>query len=195
MVSDTPEIEAARERQEQRYGDWMQTWSGKRFYPLDPRPEDFDIEDIARALANVCRFGGHCKSFYSVAQHSYLVSMNVPPHLAKLGLLHDAAEAYIGDMVRPLKRMGEMTIFRDVETKLWGCIASRFDLLDIDDPDGTVKHVDDVLLTTERRDLFTNPLPWSPLPEPLAATIIPWPPDNARIYFMERWRELHRNSS
>lgn len=180
---------------EERYGDWMQTYSGRRFYPLDPRTEDFDIGDIAHALSNVCRFAGHSARFYSVAQHCYLVSKAVPPALAMVGLLHDAAEAYIGDMVRPLKRMKEMTIYRDVETKLWGCLAAKFNLLDVDDSDGLVKHFDDVILATERRELFLQPLPWSPLPAPLEMKIVPWGPDLARINFLARYHEIAHASS
>lgn len=180
---------------DERYGDWMQTYGGRRFYPLDPRPEDFDIDDIAHALSNVCRFGGHSREFYSVAQHSVLVASLLPPSLKKMGLLHDSPEAYIGDMVRPLKRMGEMTAYRDVETRLWGCIAARFDLLDISDPDQLVKHADNVALATERRELFTDPLPWSPLPDPAELRIIPWAPDLARINFLETWHAVKARSA
>jgi uncharacterized protein len=175
---------------EERYGDWMQTWTGKRFYPLDPRPEDFDIDDIGHALANVCRFAGHSREFYSVAQHSFYVSALLPPPLAKLGLLHDAAEAYIGDMVRPLKRMAEMQVYCDLETRLWGCIAAKFDLLDVSDPEGLLKTADNIMLATERRDLFHKPMPWSPLPEPLPNPITPWTPMVARNVFLERYYEL-----
>ncbi len=84
-------------------GPWMQTWVGAQFYPLDPRPQDIDILDIAFALSNISRYGGHCR-FYSVAEHSYLVSHMVPEHLALEGLMHDAVEAYLGDIVRPLKQ-------------------------------------------------------------------------------------------
>src|SRR5262245_27549306 len=110
----------------QRIGDWMQTISGRKFWPLDPRPEEVCIEDIGHALSLVCRFGGHCHTFYSVAEHSVRVSLlaedmaKSSAHwtdenirmIALSGLLHDAAEAYIGDMVRPLKRQPQMVSFR-----------------------------------------------------------------------------------
>jgi 5'-deoxynucleotidase YfbR-like HD superfamily hydrolase len=86
-----------------RLGDWMQTFSGKRFYPLDPRPEDIRLMDIAHALSHVCRFNGHTRFFYSVAQHSVLVSLMGPEDAAAARLLHDASEAYICDLPRPLK--------------------------------------------------------------------------------------------
>lgn len=100
------------------------TGSGKPFWSMDPRPEDVRIEDIAAHLSRICRFGGALKDsvtlcedefphggagisakieIYSVAQHSVLVSYNVPPEYALEGLLHDAAEAYIGDMIKPIK--------------------------------------------------------------------------------------------
>jgi len=84
-----------------RIGDWIQTYTGKRFWPLDPRPEDVDILDIAHSLSLLCRFTGHTSSFYSVSQHSILVAQEVPKRLRLWALFHDAAEAYIGDIARP----------------------------------------------------------------------------------------------
>ena len=77
-----------------RNGDWLQTFTGKAFFPLDPRPEEMDIFDIAHALSNLCRYGGHCNKFYSVAEHSVLVSilcrLYYGEQVALQGLLHDA---------------------------------------------------------------------------------------------------------
>ena len=91
-----------------RKGDWIQTFTGRAFYVLDPRPEDVDIEDIAHALSMQCRFAGHCREFYSVAQHSVTASWLVPPEDALWGLLHDAAEAYVVDLPRPIKRAWQL---------------------------------------------------------------------------------------
>src|ERR1039457_118422 len=83
------------------------TFSGLRFWPLDPNPEKILIDDIAHALAHQCRFGGHASRFYSVAEHSVHVSRLCPPEDALWGLLHDASEAYLVDLPRPLKQLPE----------------------------------------------------------------------------------------
>jgi hypothetical protein len=83
----------------------MQLLSGKAFYVTDPKPEDIDILDIAHSLSMQCRYNGHTKGFYSVAEHSVLVANLVPPRLRLQALLHDASEAYVGDVIRPIKRL------------------------------------------------------------------------------------------
>lgn len=83
--------------------DWIQTYTGRRFFPLEPNPADVDIRDIAHALALETRFGGHSRVFYSVAEHCVRVSHEVEPPHALWGLLHDAAEAYLADVPRPVK--------------------------------------------------------------------------------------------
>ena len=87
-----------------RTGNWMQTFSGMKYYPHDPRPEDFKIEDIAHALSMLCRYNGQCQEFMSVGQHSVLMSYYVSKENALWALLHDASDAYMGDMIRPIKR-------------------------------------------------------------------------------------------
>src|SRR5579862_5085028 len=87
---------------------WIQTYTGRKFWPLDPRSWDVCLEDVAHALAVKCRYGGHCRGFYSVAQHSVLVSQLLAEWKADIwtvrwGLLHDANEAYSADVVRPIK--------------------------------------------------------------------------------------------
>ena len=103
--------------------DFIQTFTGIKFHFLDPRPEEIAITDIAHALANQCRFNGHTKWFYSVAQHSVLVAEQVAKRtkdrlIIRQALLHDAAEAYIGDLVQPLKHCGKLDAFREIEEKI-----------------------------------------------------------------------------
>lgn len=141
-----------------RSGCWMLTFTGRKFYPLYPEPEDFFIEDIAHALAHICRFGGHTKKFYSVAEHSIRVAEMAPKEFKLCALLHDAAEAYIGDMIYPLKEC--MPEFQDAEALIWSALAKRFNLPEVMPPE--VKAIDDRMLLTERRELLTQPVTASP---------------------------------
>lgn len=162
-----------------RRGDWFLSLKGRQIWPLDLRPEDVDIVEIAHALANICRFGGHVPAgFYSVAQHSVLVASVLPPELRLVGLLHDATEAYCGDLVRPLKHSPELAAFREMENAMWPAIAERFGLpLAIP---GEVKEADRRMLQTERRDLLA-PREWNDeghpdYPKPYDhLDVIPWP--------------------
>ena len=80
----------------------MSTYTGKKFFPFDPRPEQICIEDIAHGLSMLCRFSGQCPYFYSVAEHSIYVVHCLPDNLQLEGLLHDASEAYLADLPRPV---------------------------------------------------------------------------------------------
>ncbi len=104
----------------------IKTFSGVTINFMKPRPEMFEIEDIAHGLSNVCRFAGQSSEFYSVAQHSVLVSRLVPMQHARWGLLHDAAEAFVGDMARPLKRL--IPEYKRIEVRIMEAIADRFGL-------------------------------------------------------------------
>lgn len=89
---------------EETPGPVIETYTGGRFRPFDPRPADVRLADIAAGLAHTCRFGGHCEQFYSVAQHSLFVSREFDEsRLQLVALLHDAGEAYLGDVPRPIK--------------------------------------------------------------------------------------------
>lgn len=176
---------------ETRFGDWLQTYSGGRIYPLDPRPEEIHIEDIAHALSLLCRFGGHCTEFYSVAQHSVVVSRIVPPPLALQGLLHDASEAYIVDVPRPIKRDEGMSFYRFAERQLQAAIYRRFGLSEEDHAD--IKLADNRALAQEHRDLMaTCPHDWPSLDglEPLPFVLSAWSPAIAERVFLETFREL-----
>lgn len=105
---------------------WLPLASGGRFYPLAPRIEDIHIQDIAHALSQVNRYVGQTTFPYSVAQHSVYVSRMVPAHLALVGLLHDASEAYLSDISRDVKML--MPEYKEWEANLERMIAQRFDL-------------------------------------------------------------------
>lgn len=186
----------AKRRSDRQGAGWMVTASGRRFFPRLPDPADVCIEDVAHALSNICRFGGHVRSFYSVAQHSVIVSKMVPERLALYGLLHDAPEAYIGDMVRPLKRT--IPEFQKVEAAVWSCILKAFELPDMSMADWeVVKHFDNVAIVTERRDLLPpiGNYRWAEDESAVAAdavVIIPASPGRACFAFLERFAELRR---
>lgn len=133
-----------------RKGNWIQTYTGKKFYPLDPRPEDIDIADIAHALSLQCRYGGHCGTFYSVAEHSILVAQAVPRKDALWGLLHDASEAYLVDVPRPIK--GELGNYYEIEANLMRVICDVFDLPH--DMPASVADVDQRIVLNERAKLY-----------------------------------------
>lgn len=109
-----------------REGRYCRLYSGRQSWPMDPRPWDINITDIVHALSNLCRFNGQCRQFYSVAEHSVLCSHLVPAEYALEALLHDATEAYCGDMVNPLKLC--LPEFRHVERRLDRAIRTRFGL-------------------------------------------------------------------
>lgn len=167
----------------------IQTYTGKRFYPLNPMPEDVDILDIAHALSNLCRFNGHTRRFYSVAQHSMLVACIVPEPLALAALLHDAAEAYFADIVRPVKP--HLFGLDEIEQRIHAAIAERFGIPVV--MDARIKAADMVMLATERRDLL---LPtddeWSCLDgvEPRFEQITAWDPVTAKQMFLQQFEEL-----
>jgi len=149
-VVKTPQIEPRR-------GDWIQTYTGKKFYPLDPRPEDIDIRDIAHALSNQCRFGGHIKQFYSVAEHAVRVSKLLPQPLKLRGLLHDASEAYLMDIPSPFKYLPEMSTYRTFESAAQFIIYLRFNIYGPDPVE--VRKADKIMLAVEARDLLAPLLP------------------------------------
>ena len=132
-----------------RKGDWFQTYSGRQFWPCDPKPEEIYLVDIAHALSNQCRFAGHCQRFYSVAQHSVIVSEQVPFEHAVWGLLHDAAEAYLVDLPRPIKRHSVLgREYKLLEEQLQTCIAWRFGLQNTPEIPACVHVADDRALMT-----------------------------------------------
>jgi len=174
-------------------GDWMQTYTGKRFFPMDPSVKDVDIVDIAHALAMTCRYGGHTKQFYSVAQHSVLVAGKATPHDALRALMHDAAEAYTGDLIRPIKKDPNMRAFEWVENMIERAICAKFDLpYPLMNP--AIKRLDNRILLDER-DQVMAPCEheWTiPEGEPLGVKIEQWSPEVAREKFLNAFETYSR---
>lgn len=166
----------------------MQTYSGKPFYPTSPSVDDVDILDIAHSLSNLCRFNGHCWKFYSVAQHSVIVSRVCAKEYALDGLLHDATEAYIGDIIRPVKY--SIPDVERIEARIFDVIAEKFNLHNPIPRD--VKRADFIALSTEKRDVMSEPIgtDWGMLAEPLLHRINPLPPEEAKMLFLRRYQEL-----
>ncbi|WP_313104939.1 phosphohydrolase [Stutzerimonas nitrititolerans] len=129
---------------------WILTRTGRRFDLLMPKASQVTTLDIAHALANICRFNGHTSRHYSVAQHSLLVASIVPAEHQLAALLHDTTEAYVGDMVRPLKAL--LPDYSSIENGIWLAICERFNL----EPElpACIHEADMVALATERRDLM-----------------------------------------
>lgn len=168
----------------------MQTHSGKAFTPLDPSLGDIDIEDIAHALGNICRYGGHTRWFYSVAEHCVLMSEAVSPENAFWALMHDAAEAYVGDLIRPLKI--NLPEYREIEDNIMLAICTKFGM-DYDCPP-EVKLADTRILHDERAVMLGTPSrAWvidERSCEPLGVKVTGWDPYTAKRAFMTRFRQV-----
>ncbi|MFB5077161.1 HD family hydrolase [Raoultella sp. C349492] len=171
---------------------YIRTHSGRHFYYQDISLDMIDIDDIAQALSNICRFCGHLDDFYSVAQHSVLVSQLVPPELALEALLHDAPEAYCQDIPAPLKAL--LPDYRDMEARVDSAIRGLFGLPIQHSLE--VKHADLVLLATERRDLGIDDGDKWDILAGIAPTdefvINPLNPRQAQRLFVSRFNELWR---
>lgn len=169
---------------------FIQTLSGKQFDYLSATIDDIDIEDIAVALSNICRFSGHLPEFYSVAQHSVLCSQLVSPEFAFEALMHDAAEAYCQDIPAPLKAL--LPDYREIEKRTDQLIRFKFGL-PLEEA-SVVKYADLTMLATERRDLdIDDSIPWvilEGIPPTDLFEIYPLRPGQAFGLFMARFNEL-----
>jgi len=136
---------------------WIETFRGHRFHLLDPRPEEIEIEDIAHALSMQVRFTGHVKKFYSVAEHCYQVSLLMRANDSEKlwGLLHDASEAYITDLSRPVKYMTPIgPPYFEIEEGIMRAVAEKFGL--VWPVPSNVKLADNILLWTEKEQLMSG---------------------------------------
>jgi uncharacterized protein len=181
-------------------GPYLQTVSGRWVNPFDPDPDQLDAGDIARALANQCRFGGHSRVFYSVAQHSVIVSELVEQRGGDAddvfaALMHDASEAYLGDMPHPIKHRSPLgAAFKAAEEHLEAALRERF-RIKADVPE--IKRADRALLATERRAFSAEDWHWPELKgiEPLELELTALAPDAAARAFAERYAELDARRS
>lgn len=170
----------------------IMTVSGRYFDYLTPDTSELSVQDIAHGLSHICRFGGHVREFFSVSQHSVLASYLVPEGDALAALFHDAAEAVLGDVPTPLKRL--LPDYAAIEARVEAAIFAK---LGIGWPlPPSVKQADLVMLATERRDLLPeHPVEWPILVgvQPHPQTIVPLSPKAARVQFLGRYAELtHR---
>ena len=167
---------------------WLQTYTGKAFDLLNPTPEMVDIEDIAHALSLLCCFTGHTKEFYSVAQHSVLCASRAPHKYAMHALLHDAHEAYVGDMNSPLKRLLGKSYY-SISYGIQKVIDESFGIEREAKSRQVIKNIDLRMLKTEARDLLgPAPRAWCVLEKPYSKSIGPWLPSYAESTFMSAFR-------
>lgn len=168
-----------------RIGNYIYTYSGTKFYPLDPYFEEVKIEDIAHGLSNICRFNGHTFKYYSVAEHCVHVSNHVPIEHSLWGLLHDAAEAYISDVQRPIKV--DVPQFSKIEEKIMIEVCTKFHMSYTMPPE--VKEVDNRILEDEAFYLINR---YKKNKNVKALGIKPecWSPDLAKQMFLKRYLEV-----
>lgn len=185
-MSATTQTAVAEAAANTRVGNWIQMHSGIAFWPLDPRADEVRIEDIAHSLSLLCRFGGHCSRFYSVAEHSVHVARLCSPETALAGLLHDASEAYVVDLPRPLKRM--LPEYGIIESKVQMAIAEHFGLPLLLPEE--VTRMDDAMLLAEAAQIMSvPPMPWEERGAPAPIQIKCWAPTAARNEFI--WMFAH----
>lgn len=167
------------------------TYTGRLFWPLNPRIDDINALDICHALSQQCRFTGHTSEFYSVAEHSCRVHDELSKEYKLAGLLHDASEAYLMDLARPVKEQDEMHLFREAEDHLMELVAEKFGF---EFPySKEVYKVDKILLNTEYRDLMSkNKLREADFNghKPLEKMIKPWSSPEAKFGMVERLEKL-----
>lgn len=177
---------------QQRKGDWIQTYTGRQFWPLDPRAAEIFLEDIAAGLSNECRYGGHCLRFYSVAEHSVLMTLHALANgysrrEARAVLFHDASEGLgLKDIPRPVKI--HFDGYKPIEHAVMVEVAKRFDFDWPMTPE--LKLLDERIgLTEENAIMAKPPAAWRDklnfgATDPLPVTIKCWPPEESKAQFL-----------
>lgn len=185
----------------ERPGPWMQTLTGLQFFPLDPRAEDMDIEDIAHALGALCRYNGHTSRFYSVAEHCVLMTQHafveyrgwaLPEQrrqFLRSVLMHDAAEAYTGDFVHAVKQV--IPGIKELEGRIEEVLVKKFDLLTGPKTERAIKKLDRRIVLNERNALLESEHEWvADAYEPLDVNIWGWFPPEAKRRFMDLYDQV-----
>lgn len=174
---------------------WISLLSGAKFNYNNPEESDVNIEDIAGALSNVCRFSGHLPRFYSVAQHLVNTSRIVPAGFSFTGLMHDTAEAFTNDLPTPLK--WTFPAFKTLETSIESAMAKKFGFEFPYPPE--VKEADTIMLILEKLYVKEDKSVWPNYEEWTAKRVKPyldlvdldsWQPRRAKREFLERFYEL-----
>jgi uncharacterized protein len=173
---------------------YIETYTGKRVYFLHPKPDMFDIVDIAHALSNNCRWTGHCKTFFSVAEHSVFASYLVAKPFKLAALMHDASEAYLTDVAAPIKP--NLTSYYELEANIMAALSVRFGFQFPLAPE--IKVADTILLSEEAYQLLpTEGQSWGmwktiqggrPKRQHLQFGF--WTPQQAEMKFLNRYQEL-----
>jgi uncharacterized protein len=178
---------------EDKKSSWLQTYSGQRVSVAEPSPDNISIQDIATAISKQCRFNGHCSEFYSVAEHcvrgSKLAEKHFGKKVAKEFLMHDATEAYLGDLIKPVKVT--MPFFQQVEEVFWKAIAKKFGLLV--EQSEECHYLDKIMVTWEKRDLLPFSEHWPRLPDIEVFNLErlnPWNWRKAETRYLQRFTEL-----
>lgn len=175
--------------------DFIQTYSGGKFYPFDVNQKDIKLDDIAHSLSLLCRFIGHCETFYSVGQHSVLVSKYCKDEYKLQGLLHDAAESYISDIAHPIKANDLYTNIRKIEDDILNEIYSKFGVNVTEESTEHIKYIDKCMLYTEKRDLLKPGITWeiecNHLYKPFPEKIESWTSEKSELEFYKTFSELY----
>lgn len=170
---------------------WQQTYTGRRFDFKNPDPADVDIQDIAHSLAMQCRFNGHVREFYSVAQHSVMVAQLVPAELKLAALLHDAAEAYLGDLITPVKALMHEG-YHALERRVEDAVFDRFGIPADVRRDPRIKQADRQALALEAIQLLPHPpRGWDLTTDLSFVTVSPLSPASAKQQFLRYFHRLN----
>ena len=169
--------------------DFIGTLSNKRFHFLNPSPEEVCIEDVSHALSMNCRYSGHVKEFYSVAEHSCYIhdlveAVGEDVALCFSALMHDASEAYLCDIPRPIKP--HLTNYFELEGKAEKVIQEKFGF---EPMNWLIKYYDTHICGDEARQLFTTTPEWANEYHKLGVVVECWPPKKAKEEFMKRFNK------